>query len=234
MTLIGLRRIFRMILTDYLHLFVLVSKTNCLIQDSMTITVQVCSHIYIIGLSVKSFNQVIKIIRRSFKAMELLTDRLAMLVEQVAENQMAELINKERLQQQRIMERSQREKMISFQQLAAANQARRTRKPIFAFKKKEEQKSEPKEEEQKTNDETPKVPKITAVCDIWGVSKKFKSKGGKAEESNEHTKADTPAKLNLSKFKKVAKMTVLMSSLKQGHEICTCENLDAKCKVHDT
>ena len=41
--------------------------------------------------------------------MELLTNRLARLAQQVAENQMAELINKENIQQERLLKRSQRE-----------------------------------------------------------------------------------------------------------------------------
>ena len=46
--------------------------------------------------------------------MELLTHRLAALMNQVAENQIAELVDKDRLQQQRLMEKEQRSKMLSY------------------------------------------------------------------------------------------------------------------------
>ena len=170
--------------------------------------------------------------------MELLTDRLAMLVEQVAENQMAELINKEKLQQQRIMERSQREKMLSFQVMAAQNQERRTRRPTFNGKKRDERNDDIKKQEPKVNEEQMKlvtVAKVATVCDIWG-SNKTKSKTDKGDDTNDPTKQDTEPKPkpkpNL--FRKIAKTTVLMGMLKQGHDICTCEDLNSKCKVHDS
>ena len=45
---------------------------------------------------------------------ELLTDRLSFLMNQVAENQIEEIIIKDKLQKQLLMEKQQRSKMLSF------------------------------------------------------------------------------------------------------------------------
>ena len=178
--------------------------------------------------------------------MELLTNRLVMLVEQVAENQMADLINKEKMQKQRISERAQRETMLSFELQAAENQARRSKKSSnlatlqrstftrSAFGGNILQKQAIKEKDQDKD-----CTKITTVCDIWGLSKKAKeakegmNKNIKTDDPNDISDSNKP-KLNVSKFRKAAKLTVLLESLKEGKAVCTCENLDARCKVHDT
>lgn len=178
--------------------------------------------------------------------MDLLTNRLVMLVEQVAENQMVDLINKEKIQKQRISERSQRETMLSFELQAAENQARRSKKSSnlatlqrsalngSAFRGNILQKQAIKEKGQDKD-----CTKITTVCDIWGLSKKGKevkegmNKNSKIDDHNDISDSNKP-KLNVSKFRKAAKLTVLLESLKEGKAVCTCENLDARCKVHDT
>ena len=166
--------------------------------------------------------------------MELLTNRLARLAQQVAENQMAELINKENIQQERLLERSQREKMLSFQAMAAQNQFRRNASSTVAFRKKEQQKRELKEKEQKPVESSSSVVKITTACDIWGLSKKTKtSQSNKEDDLKESDKETTATRLNFGKFRKVAKTMVLIESIKEGKAVCTCESLDAKCKVHD-
>ena len=178
--------------------------------------------------------------------MELLTNRLVMLVDQVAQNQMADLINKEKIQKQRISERAQRETMLSFELQAAENQARRSKKSSnlatlqrsaltrSAFGGSVLQKQAIKEKDQDKD-----CTKITTVCDIWGLSKKVKEA---KEGMNKTTKKDDPndigdsnqPKINVSKFRKAAKLTVLLESMKEGKAVCTCENLDARCKLHDT
>ena len=181
--------------------------------------------------------------------MELLTNRLVMLVEQVAENQMADLINKEKIQKQRISERSQRETMLSFELQAAENQARRSKKSsnlatlqrsaltrsAFGGSILQRQAVKDKDQDKDGNNTT----KITTVCDIWGLSKKVKeakegmNKTSKKDDPNDIGDGNQP-KINVSKFRKAAKLTVLLESMKEGKAVCTCENLDARCKLHDT
>ena len=178
--------------------------------------------------------------------MELLTNRLVMLVEQVAENQMADLINKEKLQKQRISERAQRETMLSFELQAAENQARRSKKTSnlatlqrSAFTRSAFGGNILQKQAIKEKDQDKDCTKITTVCDIWGLSKKVKeakegmNKNSKIDDQNDFGDGNKP-KLNVSKFRKAAKLTVLLESMKEGKAVCTCENLDARCKVHDT
>ena len=165
--------------------------------------------------------------------MDLLTNRLSMMAEQIYENHMAELIDNERVE----LERFQHYRPCRgtpFRSIATQNQV-----PISKFgnlakirsslskNKKEGNKKNKHEDEQKNQDDVPKITAITTVCDIWGLSKKNKN------ESNQSSKENTAPKPNLSKFRRVARTTVLLESLKKGHDICTCESLDARCKLHD-
>ena len=83
------------------------------------------------------------------------------------------------------------------------------------------------EKEQTMEEENAK--EITTAGDIWGVSNKSKN-----NESDESSKENFEPKPSLAKFRKAGKQIVLMEILKKGHDICTCENLDARCKVHDS
>ena len=176
--------------------------------------------------------------------MELLTNRLVMLVEQVAENQMADLINKEKIQKQRLSERAQRETMLSFELQAAENQARRSKKSsnLATLQRSTFTRSAfggLQKQAIKEKDQDKDCTKITTVCDIWGLSKKVKeakegmNKTAKIDDQNDISDGNKP-KLNVSKFRKAAKLTVLLESMKEGKAVCTCENLDARCKLHDT
>ena len=59
------------------------------------------------------------------------------------------------------------------------------------------------------------------------------NKTTKINDPNDSGDSNTP-KINVSKFRKAAKLTVLLESMKEGKAVCTCENLDARCKLHDT
>ena len=165
--------------------------------------------------------------------MELLTDRLAALMKQVADNQIAELVNKDRLQKQRLVERSQRTKMMSYQTVGVLNRPKQFRRPILSFQKKEEPKVVINQAAHTNVGERPTEPKIATIGSIWGISKKAKDNlptGGNIGEKPKRTEKEAAP---LNKFRKVAQMTVLINSIKQGRDICTCESLDAKCKIHD-
>lgn len=173
--------------------------------------------------------------------MELLTYRLATLMDQVAENQIAELINKDRLQKKLLMEQAQRQNMRSHQAIAALNQPKKFRRPMLSFKKKEEQKDIPKQDDLTNDEEKTKDPKIATIGSIWGLSKKSKdniNNGGGIDENpktiDEKPKILAKEEVALSKFRKAGRITALICSIKQGREICTCESLDATCKIHDS
>ena len=143
--------------------------------------------------------------------MELLTHRLSALMNEVAENQIAELVDKDREQKQRMVEREQRSKMLSYKTTNTFAQLKPQRNTSLrgAFGKQRNNKEE----------KTEQVRKAATLATVWG------SKQSKEDKSND--KGDKKS------FLKVAKLAVLMSSVTQGREICTCESLDAKCKIHD-
>ena len=146
--------------------------------------------------------------------MELLTNRLSALMNEVAENQIAELVDKDREQKQRMVEREQRSKMLSYKTTNTFAQFKPQRNTALrgAFGKQRKDKEE----------KTEQVRKAATLATVWGSKQ---SKEDKVDKANE--KGDKKS------FLKVAKLAVLMSSVTQGREICTCESLDAKCKIHD-
>ena len=179
--------------------------------------------------------------------MELLTNRLLMMAEQVSENHMVDLIDNERIELERLRNyRPYRKGMESnYRTIGAQSQIRKSKigntvltkhrvNTAFHRNNKEENTENTNEDEQKNEEEGPKVKSVTTVCDIWGFSKKIKNDGSKLNESHESPTENPAPKINLGRFRKVARTTVLLESLKGGHAICTCENLDAHCKVHDS
>ena len=159
--------------------------------------------------------------------MELLTDRLSFLMNQVAQNQIEEIVSKDKVQKQRLMEKQQRAKMLSFKTTESMYQVKQHRnsslRNLISSRKKAEE-EEKMADENKAN----QIKKITAISSIWGAKKSFEKGafGG-------NTKSPTVAAAT-SKFQRAAKFAVLINSVKQGREICTCESLDSKCKIHDT
>ena len=178
--------------------------------------------------------------------MELLTHRLAMMAERVTENHMVELLDNERieLERLRLYQPCLERKVSSFKSIAGRNQIRKSkfcntvlgkRRLALLKKRKEEDEEIIHEDEQKNHDDVPKIKEIITACDIWGLSKKNKNEKSKVNESNESPKENSaPKSQGFSKFRRAARTTVLLESLKSGHAICTCENLDARCKVHDS
>ena len=160
--------------------------------------------------------------------MDLLTYRLAALMNQVAENQISELIDKDKLQQQRFMEKEQRAKMLSYQTSETFFQAKQNRhtsiRNLIAKKREEEERAK-----QEKIENAEKIRKVATLSTIWG-SKKTMDKT--SEKFN--SKATNSSSSATNRFQKAAKFAALMSTVKQNRELCTCESLDAKCKVHDS
>ena len=159
--------------------------------------------------------------------MDLLTYRLSALMNQVAENQIAELIDRDKIQQQRLMEKEQRSKMLSYKTSESFFQVKHHRntsiRNLIAAKKKEEER---KAEQDANNAE--KIKKVATLSTIWGSKKNLDKNNEKTNPKGPSTSAMT------NKFQKAARFAALMSTVKQNRDLCTCESLDAKCKIHDS
>jgi len=159
--------------------------------------------------------------------MDLLTYRLSALMNQVAENQIAELIDRDKIQQQRLMEKEQRSKMLSYKTSESFFQVKHHRntsiRNMIAAKKKEEER---KAEQDANNAE--KIKKVATLSTIWGSKKNLDKNNEKTNPKGPSTSAMT------NKFQKAARFAALMSTVKQNRDLCTCESLDAKCKIHDS
>ena len=119
--------------------------------------------------------------------MELLTNRLMMMAEQVNANHMVELIDNERIELERLRHYRpyREEKKSTFVAVTAQSQIRKSKfgnavmakhRSALSRNKKEESKENTNEDDQKNLEEGPKIKEITTVCDIWGLSKKMKDR----------------------------------------------------------
>ena len=133
-----------------------------------------------------------------------------------------DIIDQDRFEKQRMIERHQKSRMLSydtndpFYNLQEQRQASVDRRKVRNKKKEEHAKAQ--------HNEDNKVKKISTLVTIWGNTRDQKGPG--KDDSNEKTKGP-------NKFLKAAKMAAVISSVKFGRDICTCSSLDAKCAVHD-
>ena len=81
-----------------------------------------------------------------------------------------------------------------------------------------------KKEEERKEDNAEKIRKVATLSTIWGSKKAAEKPISKGPSTTSAT----------NKFQKAARFAALMSSVKQGRDLCTCESLDAKCKIHDS
>jgi hypothetical protein len=161
------------------------------------------------------------------KNMHLLTNQLVMLSGEVTRKHMAGLREQERIEHKRVREinlkvRKIRETKVHTSKAIATKPKTKFGNAVFQSQIRIEAEEEQRKEEEKENE-------ITTAGDIWGVSNKSKN-----NESDESSKENSVPNHSLAKFHKTARQIVLMEILKKGHDICTCENLDARCKVHDS
>jgi hypothetical protein len=163
------------------------------------------------------------------KNMDLLTNQLVMLSEEVTRKHMANLREQERIELKRVrginlkMRKIRETKVYTFEAISTETQVQKTKLGNAVRRNQIRIKAE---EEQKKEEESAK--EIITAGDILGVSNKSKN-----IEFDESSKENFVQKPSLAKFRKAAKQIVLMEILKKGHDFCTCENLDATCKVHD-
>ena len=168
--------------------------------------------------------------------MDLLTNRLIMITSQITANHMADLREMESLELKRVrdykrsMKTLREEKVYSFKAIAAESQIRKTKFGNAVCLKQNSLRRIKNEENKENTKQDEDAKEITTAGNIWAAYKKNKNNGSKMNESNE-----SPApKTSLSKFRRAAKQTVLMETFKNGRSICTCEDLNAHCKVHDS
>ena len=157
--------------------------------------------------------------------MELLTSRLTLMMNQVSESRMMDIIDQDRFEKQRMIERHQKSRMLSydtndpFYNLQEQRQASVHRRQVRNKKKEENTKAQRNEDN--------KVKKISTLVTIWGNTRDQKGPG--KDDINE--KAKVPNKLL-----KAAKISAVISKFainKFGRDICTYSSLDPKCAVHE-
>ena len=154
--------------------------------------------------------------------MELLTSRLTLMMNQVAESRMMDIIDQDRFEKQRMLESHQKSRMLvydtndPFYNLQGQRQASVNRRPNRNKKKEEHAKAQRNEDN--------KAKKISTIVTIWGNTRDQKGLG--KDDGNEKPKGP-------NNFLKAAKMAAVISSVKFGRDICSCSSLDAKCAVHD-
>ena len=156
--------------------------------------------------------------------MDLLTNRLADFMKQVAENQMQELINKEKFQNEKLISQDEHTRIVAKSKIDLARQEDRKMKAKekgISFRDLMGKKNE----ENKSNIDEKKVQQQRKFGALMGVSSSIR----KNLEEKENR-----AKIARTKFLKAAKMTVFVNSVKQGQVICTCNSLDEKCAKHDS
>ena len=155
--------------------------------------------------------------------MEVLTSRLTLMMNRISESRMMDIIDQDRFEMFREIERHQKSRMLvcdtndPLYNLQEQRQASVGRRLVRNKKKEENAKAQ--------RNENNKVKKISAVVTIWGDTRDQKGLGNDA--GNEKSKGP-------NKFLKAAKMAAVISSVKFGRDICTCSSLDAKCAVHDS
>ena len=139
-------------------------------------------------------------------SMELLTDRLSLVIKEMADNLMAQLIIKHNSECLRMTKQDVEDLMFCDKAT--------TLKLIEDQKRKE-------------NLESERQNRIASMSSIWGASRHLKSNTPNPGNKEANKKRN-------NKFLKAARLLIVMNLLKQGCNICTCDSLDSKCKRHDS
>ena len=156
---------------------------------------------------------------------ESLTDRLTFLMNRVSDNQISEIIIKDRLQKKKCY--GQRQIMLSYTRRGSFYEKQQTKGPSLtntgSFKKK-----------QADNQISDKPKKMGTVGSIWGLSKHWKETADKDGDNRKHLKQSEKSESSKHNFINAARTAVLMRQVAPNvADICTCESLDSKCMLHD-
>ena len=146
---------------------------------------------------------------------DLLTYRLSHFMNQISDKQIAQLVEKDREEKEKLRQSS----LMSCRNTPLADYSRdyKAIKHAMNFTKK-------KPELCNSMDGEKARPKKVELGTLWGVSNKFKDIAKK--DASE-------VKPKRNAFIKAAKMAVLINHVKEGKVVCTCESLESKCAVHD-
>ena len=162
----------------------------------------------------------------SVRNMESLTERLSFLMKQVFDDQIDQLIIKNRQEKEFAKEREQKFSVLQSMKFVKNKRIVDPNKHESRIRRSMGNKMY----DTKPNDDNKQNHPIS-LKNIWGGPKPSKVNCDKDEESKDNgTELESSAK---SKFLKAAKLAVLISQVKKDHNICTCESLDALCKIHD-
>ena len=167
--------------------------------------------------------------------MKLLTSRLTLMMNQISESRMMDIIDQDRFEMFREIERHQKSRMLvydtndPFYNLQEQRQASVGRRLVRNKKKEEHAKAQRNEDN--------KVTKISTLVTILGNTgdQKALEKGDgneKPKGQNKLMKAFLKA-AKREQLKEKLREAAVISSVKFGRDICTCSSLDAKCAVHD-
>ena len=151
---------------------------------------------------------------------DLLTYRLSHFMTQISDNQIAQLIEKDRKEHEKL--RKAKKSMMRFDTQKSSTDHLMGYKAVKAAAILTKKRYELGQSEEA---EKPKSKKVE-IGTLWGVSNKFKSRMTKDS-------SDTKPSTAKNAFFKAAKMAVLINHVKDGKTVCTCESLDSKCLVHD-
>ena len=164
--------------------------------------------------------------------MESLTNRLIMLMKQIELNQIADLIEENRLENERNMRHEKIGK--SFAQNASESLPT-IKQDLKRGSKSIQHKKNSKEKKQINGDDMDRQKKLDKLGSIWNTSKTTNRMSTKSNNSGLISNPSDEKKCALQrKFLKVARVLVIVNSIKKGHTICTCSSLDSKCKLHDS
>ena len=151
---------------------------------------------------------------------DLLTYRLTDFMNQIAANQIAEMVNREKLQNEQLMSQDERSRLMVNNQRNVANKAKKASfKDIMSINE--------IEKEPETSSQEDKMKQPRKIGSLWTVSRSFKNNLAKSKELEKVVPQPK------AKFLRAAKIAVMISQVKQGRVICTCSSLDAKCSIHD-
>ena len=163
--------------------------------------------------------------------MELLTSRLTLMMNQISESRMMDIIDQDRFEMFREIERHQKSRMLvydtndPFYNLQEQRQASVGRRLVRNKKKEEHAKAQRNEDN--------KVTKISTLVTILENTRDQKA----LEKGDGNEKPKGPNKLmkaaKREQLKEKLREAAVISSVKFGRDICTCSSLDAKCAVHD-
>ena len=156
----------------------------------------------------------------------LLTYRLSDFMNQISANQMEEIVNKQRMHNERFMSQGKVLGMGSYNKSDFENDAKKARtasnKNIGSLKKRDKENQQPCNQEEK-------IIQQNKFGMVWSASNSFKSITDRdADSMNKETTLDKAVVVpKKNAFMRAAK---LANSLKR----CTCSSLDSKCYIHDS